>query len=101
MSEPVKTPEQIAAGIVNQISWSSNVMRNGRLIGEQHVVAEAVAAAIRAERDRCADIPEKRAQVLICGRRRVSQVDQHTAYILKSVADEIRGADHRSPQQES
>jgi hypothetical protein len=92
MSEPVKTPEQIAAEIVNQFSWSSNVMRDGRLIGEQYVVAEAIAAAIRADRDRCADIPEGRARVLVCGRRRTNQIDRHTAYVLKDVADEIRGA---------
>jgi hypothetical protein len=97
----MKTPEQIAQEIVDQFSWSTNVSRGGRLIGQQYVVAEAIAAAIQAERDRCADVPAQRADNLTAGRRRVSQVDMHTAYILKSVADEIRGAHHRSPQQES
>lgn len=45
-----KTPEQIAAEIVNQFAWSSNVMRDGRLVGEQVGVAEAIAGAIKADR---------------------------------------------------
>lgn len=43
-------PEDIAADIVNRFSWSSNVLWNGQLVGEQYVVALAIADAIRAER---------------------------------------------------
>lgn len=95
----MKTPEQIAQEIVDQFSWSTNVSRGGRLVGQQYVVAQAIAAAIQAERDRCADIPEGRARGLI-NKRRTNQVDRHTAYVLKNVADDIRGADHRNAQED-
>lgn len=48
----MKTPEQIAAELVDQFSWSSNVMRDGRLVGQQYIVAEAIARAIASERVR-------------------------------------------------
>lgn len=48
----MKSPEQIAAEIVNRFSWGSNVVHEGRLVGQQHVVALAIAEAIRAERRR-------------------------------------------------
>jgi len=34
-------------------------MRDGRMIGEQHFAAEAIAAAIRAERERCAAVADR------------------------------------------
>ncbi len=46
----MKTPEQIANEIVDQLSFSSNRMVNGRLIGEQYFAARAIAEAIRADR---------------------------------------------------
>jgi hypothetical protein len=46
----MKTPDQIAAEVVNGLSFSSNRMVNGRLIGEQYFAAQAVADAVRAER---------------------------------------------------
>ena len=46
----MKTPEQIANEVVNQLSFSSNRMVNGRMIGEQYFAAQYVADAIRAER---------------------------------------------------
>ena len=49
----MKSPEQIAEEIVGGFSWTSNVMRNGRAVGQQYVVAEAIADVIQAERDRC------------------------------------------------
>jgi hypothetical protein len=48
----MKTPEQIAADIVDRFSWGSNVVYRGRLVGQQFVVAIAIADAIRAERVR-------------------------------------------------
>lgn len=45
-----RTPEDIAIDIVSRFSWSSNVMWQGRLVGVQYVVAQAIADAIRAER---------------------------------------------------
>jgi hypothetical protein len=48
----MKTPDQIADEIVAQFSWSTNVSRNGRLVGQQVIVAEAVAEAIKVERAR-------------------------------------------------
>ncbi len=42
----------IAAEIVNGLSFSTNRMVNGRLVGEQHFAAQAIANAIREERAR-------------------------------------------------
>ncbi len=47
-----ETPEQIACRIVDKLSFSSNRMLNGRLVGEQYFAAIAIAEAIRAERER-------------------------------------------------
>lgn len=49
--EVAKTPEQIAEDLVDRFSWSSNVSYKGRLVGQQHIVAIAIAEAIRKERD--------------------------------------------------
>jgi hypothetical protein len=46
----MKSPEDVAAEVVNGLSFSSNRMVNGRLIGEHYFAAQAVADAIRAER---------------------------------------------------
>lgn len=46
----MKTPDQIAAEVVNDLSFSSNRMVNGRLIGEQYFAAQAIADAVRNER---------------------------------------------------
>ena len=48
----MKKPMQLALEIVDQFSWSSNVSRDGKLVGQQYVVAEAIAAAIEKERAR-------------------------------------------------
>lgn len=50
----VQTPDEIAQRIVDRFSWSSNVMRDGRLVGQQFIVAEAIAKAIEAEREELA-----------------------------------------------
>jgi hypothetical protein len=55
MSESVKTPEQIAREIVDRLSFSSNRMVEGRLVGEQYFAALAIAEAITAERKRLMD----------------------------------------------
>lgn len=47
-----KTPEQIASEIVEGLSFSSNRMLNGGLVGEQYFAAHAIAIAIQAERNR-------------------------------------------------
>jgi hypothetical protein len=47
-----KTPERIASEIVEGLNFSSNRMLNGRLVGEQYFAAQAIAAAINAERKR-------------------------------------------------
>lgn len=39
-----------AREIVDRFFWTSNVMRNGRLVGQQYIVAEAVAEALDAAR---------------------------------------------------
>jgi hypothetical protein len=46
----VSSPDAIAADIVNGLCFSSNRMRNGRLVGEQHFAYEAIQAALAAER---------------------------------------------------
>ena len=46
----MKTPEEIAAEIVNQFAWTSNVMVDGRLMSQQHAVKLAIAEAIREDR---------------------------------------------------
>lgn len=48
----MNTPEQIALDIVGVLSFSSNRLLNGRLVGEQYFAAQAIADAIRAERER-------------------------------------------------
>jgi hypothetical protein len=50
----MKTPEQIAAEVVDQLSFSTNRMMNGRLVGEQYFAAEAIAQAIKVDRARMA-----------------------------------------------
>lgn len=61
----MKTTEAWAREIVDKFSWSSNVMLDGKLVGQQFVVARAIAAAIRkaqaAERHRCAAIAKSEA----------------------------------------
>ncbi len=39
--------DEMAREVVEQFSWTSNVMRGGRLVGQQHVVADAIAAKLR------------------------------------------------------
>jgi hypothetical protein len=46
----MKTPEQIAIEVVDQLSFSSNRMVNGRLVGEQYFAAEAIAQAVKVDR---------------------------------------------------
>lgn len=46
----METPETVAARVIDGLSFSSNRMVNGRLIGEQHFAAQAIADAIRCER---------------------------------------------------
>lgn len=48
----MKTPEQIATDICDGLSFSSNRMVEGRLVGEQYFAAQAIAAAIQDERVR-------------------------------------------------
>lgn len=87
----MKTPEQIAAEIIERFSWSSNVIHEGRMVAQQYIVGLAIAEAIRFERDRCAAIPEQSGKALIAGRRRTNQVDRHTADVLMRTAQKIRG----------
>lgn len=46
----MKPADHIAAEIVNDLSFSSNRMINGRLIGEQHFAADAIRRAIEVDR---------------------------------------------------
>jgi hypothetical protein len=46
----MSSPEAIAADIVNGLCFSSNRMRNGRLVGEQHFAFEAIQSALAVER---------------------------------------------------
>lgn len=55
IDEAVKA-EAIAQAIVDRFAWSSNVMRNGRLVGQQAVVADVIAEAIETDRKRTADL---------------------------------------------
>ena len=52
MSKKMKTPEQIADEVINELRFSTNRMLDGRLVGEQHFAALAIAEAIRRERKR-------------------------------------------------
>jgi hypothetical protein len=45
-----KAPHEIAMDIVDRFSWGTNVVYNWRLVGQQYVVAMAIAEAIKAER---------------------------------------------------
>lgn len=42
----MQMPSSAAMNIVDRFSWSSNVMRDGRLIGQQYLVAEAIDQAL-------------------------------------------------------
>lgn len=46
----MKTPEQIALEVTERLSFSSNRMLHGRLVGEQYFAAQAIADALRQER---------------------------------------------------
>lgn len=50
----VKSPDDVAEEIVSGLSFSSNRMLNGRLVGEQYFAAEAIAGAIKFDRMRMA-----------------------------------------------
>lgn len=56
----MKTPEAWAREVVDQFAWSSNVIRGGKVVGQQYAVAGAISDAIHkaqlAERHRCAAI---------------------------------------------
>ena len=47
----MKSADQIATEIVNQFSWTTNVYRKGKMVGQQFVVAEKIAEAIEADRE--------------------------------------------------
>jgi hypothetical protein len=52
-------------------------------------IAEAVQQAVKDERARCAELLDDGADRLIAGKKRVSQVDQHTASVLRRYRDMI------------
>lgn len=83
------TPEQIAADVVNCLSFSSNRMVNGRLVGEQHFAYEAIVKAIREERERCAMIAHNMAHALIA-KRVTNRFDRHASDQLVRCRDKIR-----------
>lgn len=82
------TPQQIAAEIVNGLSFSSNRMVGGRLVGEQHFAYEAIAKAIQDERDRCAMIANNMAHILIA-KRVTNRFDRHASEHLCRCRDKI------------
>ena len=90
----MKTPKEIADEIVDQFSWSANVMRNGKLIGLQYIVADTIARAIETDRrstlDRAAELLHNRARALVC-KRRTNQCDRHTSEVLARARDDVRG----------
>lgn len=51
----MKMPSETALNVVRQFSWSSNVVRDGQLVSQEYVVAEAIDKALAAERERCAE----------------------------------------------
>ncbi len=59
--------------------------------GALDIINRKIADAVRAERERCALIPEAAARALISGRRRTNQVDRHTADVLMRMGTKIRG----------
>lgn len=69
-------------------------MRDGKLIGQQYIVAEAIDGALDAEREHCATICEQAARALICGRKRTNVFDRHTASVLMDKARKIRERVH-------
>jgi hypothetical protein len=76
------TPDQIARQIVDGFSWTSNLMRDGRLIGQQFVVAEAIAEAIR--KDRASVREQERARVFDeCAKIAADEVAEHNRLFAK------------------
>lgn len=47
----MKTPRQIAVDIVNRFPWTTNMVHEGRLVGQQCLVAMEIADAITRERE--------------------------------------------------
>lgn len=71
----MKRPDQIAAEIVNDLSFSSNRMVNGRLIGEQYFAADAIMRAIKLDRLEMAGTITMNEIRLHVGEGRLSQKD--------------------------
>lgn len=92
----MKKPSAAAMAIVDQFSFSSNVIRNGRMIGLQYVVAEAIDLALQAERERCADVLTNRARTLL-SKRRTNKLDRHAVDELVRCRDKINGDSSYAP----
>lgn len=88
----LQSPERIALDLVEQFSWGSNVAIGGRLVGQQYVVAGAIAKAIQEERERCAEIARARPRerALVTNRRRLAIWE--VEIIRQSVGDGIADA---------
>lgn len=86
----MKTPEQVADEIIGRFPWHSNVIEGGCLVGQQVPVARAIAEAIAAERERCAEIAHNMARAHLC-KRRTNKLDRHAADQLVECRDKIRG----------
>jgi hypothetical protein len=85
----MKTPEEIANEVVDQLSFSSNRMVNGRLIGEQYFAAQYVADAVRAER---AEIQRLRDELFLiqCKQLDYASDKRRTAKTLRQCAMDTR-----------
>lgn len=90
--------KHIAAGIVNQFGWSSNVMVGGKLVGQQYVVAEAIRAAIELDREITVAVLENiRRDVLALRRKsdsgkRLQQIEAVASQVAELIASTTGGS---------
>lgn len=84
----MKMPSETAMKLVGQFSWGSNVIRDGKMIGQQYIVAEAIDQAIAAERAGCAEIAHVMARA-INSKSRKNKMDRHTIEHLVRCRDKI------------
>lgn len=71
-------PEEIAAVIVDKFPWSTNMMRNGRLVGQQYLVADEIAKAIAVETMRLRKALEDIRQMAATRRAKIRMPSERT-----------------------
>lgn len=90
----MRMPSRTALDVVEKFSWTSNVVRNGRLISQEYVVAEAIDRALATERERCAQIAEG-----LNGWGSARSPRKRAAELADHIARVIRGNDEQTGEE--